>query len=226
MTSSFLPGTPVVPRGAIVLLDPATGAVLRVIALQYNPDTVTRTLQPQGVGAEAGERSEALRLKGPAHETVKVEVELNATDQLEDPSGADADVVARFGLLPVLAALDQLVNPTARALLDQDAAARSGAFEIAPMESPLTVFVWNRDRVVPVRITEFTVTEEAFDSRLQPIRAKVGLGLRILTIDDLGFTHRGGALFLAHQRRREQLAALHRSARPGPTILGTPPGGS
>ncbi|XUL93973.1 hypothetical protein ACQ86D_51300 [Streptomyces galilaeus] len=226
MTSSFLPGTPVVPRGAIVLLDPATGAVLRVIALQYNPDTVTRTLQPQGVGAEAGERSEALRLKGPAHETVKVDVELNATDQLADPSGADADTVARHGLLPVLAALDLLVNPTARALLDQDAAARSGAFEIAPVEAPLTVFVWSRDRVLPVRITEFTVTEEAFDSQLHPIRAKVSLGLRILTIDDLGFGHRGGALFLAHQRRREQLAALHRSARPAGAVLGTPPGGS
>ncbi|GDY80036.1 hypothetical protein SAV31267_095210 [Streptomyces avermitilis] len=132
MTSSFLPGTPVVPRGAIVLLDPATGAVLRVIALQYNPDTLTRTLQPQGVGAEAGERSEALRLKGPALETVKVDVELNATDQLEDPSGADADSVARHGLLPVLAALDLLVNPTARALLDQDAAARSGRSRSRP----------------------------------------------------------------------------------------------
>ncbi|MFI7407073.1 hypothetical protein ACIBU0_00100 [Streptomyces sp. NPDC049627] len=215
MTSSFLPGTPAVPRGAIALLDPATGTVRRVIALQYNPDTVTRTLQPQGVGAEAGERGEALRLKGPAQETVKVDVELNATDQLEDPSAADA--VARHGLLPVLAALELLVNPTARALLDQDTAARSGAFEIAPVESPLTVFVWSRDRVVPVRITEFTVTEEAFDSRLNPIRAKVSLGLRILTVDDLGFAHRGGALFLAHQRRREQLAALHRSV---PTFLG------
>ncbi|MFD3926698.1 hypothetical protein [Streptomyces sp. NPDC058614] len=226
MTTAFPPGTPVVPRGALVLLDPGTGAVLRVIALQYNPDTVTRTLQPQGVGAETGERSEALRLRGPAHETVKLEIELDATNALEDPLGPDSAAVAEHGLLPVLAALDLLVNPTARALLDQDAAARSGAFEIAPMESPLTVFVWSRDRVVPVRLTEFTVTEEAFDSNLHPIRAKVSLGLRILTVDDLGFGHRGGALFLGHQRRREQLAALHRSARLGSAGLGTPPGGS
>ncbi|MFI6875337.1 hypothetical protein ACIBL6_18050 [Streptomyces sp. NPDC050400] len=226
MTSSFPPGTPVVQRGALVLLDPTTGAVLRTITLQYNPDTLTRTLQPQGVAAEAGERSEALRLKGPAHETVKVDVELNATDQLENPSGTDGDTVARYGLLPVLAALDLLVNPTTRALLDQDSAARTGAFEIAPMESPLTVFVWSRDRVVPVRITEFTVTEEDFDSQLHPIRAKVSLGLRLLTVDDLGFTHRGGVLFLAHQRRREQLAALYRSPGPPTTGFGTPPGGS
>ncbi|MFF3328195.1 hypothetical protein ACFYWX_01320 [Streptomyces sp. NPDC002888] len=226
MTSSFLPDTPVVPRGALVLLAPATGAVLRVIALQYNPDTVTRTLQPQGVGAEAGERSEALRLRGPAHETVKVDVELDATAQLEDPADPDAEAVARYGLLPVLAALDLLVNPTAPALLAQDAAARAGAFEIAPTEAPLTVFVWSRDRVVPVRLTEFTVTEEAFDSNLRPIRAKVSLGLRVLTVDDLGFAHRGGALYLGYQRRREQLAALHRSSRLGTIGLGTAPGGS
>jgi hypothetical protein len=226
MPSSFPPNTPAVPHGAIVLLDPVTGVVRRVITLQYNPDTVTRTLQPQGVGAQAGDVGEALRLKGPAQETLKVDVELNATDQLENPFGPDAEVVALHGLLPALAALDLLVNPSVRALLDQDAAARSGAFEIAPAESPLTVFVWSRERVMPVRITDFAVTEEAYDSRLRPIRAKVSLSLRVLTVDDLGFTHRGGALFLAHQRRREQLAALYRPERAAAAFPGTSLGGS
>src|SRR5690242_16650733 len=98
MTAPFPPGTPVVPRGGLVLLDPATGVVLRVIALQYNPDTITRTLQPLGAGAEAGERSEALRLRGPAHETVRLEAEFDATNQLEDPDGGGNDVVAEHGL--------------------------------------------------------------------------------------------------------------------------------
>lgn len=226
MSAQFAPGTPVVPRGGLVLLDPGTGMVLRVITLQYNPDTVTRTLQPQGVGAEPGDRSEALRLRGSAHETIRLEAELDATVQLEDPFAPGNDVVAEHGLLPVLATLDLLVNPTADALLAQDDAARNGAFEIAPVESPLTVFVWGRDRVVPVRLTEFTVTEEAFDSNLNPIRAKVSLSLRILTIDDLGFTHRGSGLFLGHQRRREQLAALHRSDPLSALGLTAPPGGT
>jgi hypothetical protein len=226
VTASLPPGTPLVPRGGLVLLDPASGSVLRIIALQYNPDTITRTLQPQGVGAEPGERSEALRLKGPAHETVKFDAELDAADQLEDPLADGNDVVAEHGLLPLLATLESLVNPTATALLTQDLAARSGAFEIAPVESPLTVFVWSRERVVPVRLTDFVVAEEAFDSNLNPIRAKVTLSLRILTVDDLGFTHRGGTLFIGHQRRREQLAALYRSAALGTLGLTAAPGGS
>jgi hypothetical protein len=226
MTASFAPGTPIVPRGGLVLLDPGTGTVLRVIALQYNPDTITRTLQPQGVGAEPGDRSEALRLRGPAHETIKLEADLDATNQLDDLLAADGDTVAEHGLLPVLATLDLLVNPTVAALRAQDDAARAGAFEIVPVESPLTVFVWSRDRVVPVRLTEFTVTEEAFDSNLNPIRARVALTLHILTVDDLGFTHRGSGLFLGHQQRREQLAALHHSNPLRALGLTAPPGGS
>ena len=46
---------------------------------------------------------------------------------------------------------------------------------------------------MPVRITEFSITEEAFDPKLNPIRAKVSLGMRVLTVDDLGFDHKGGA---------------------------------
>jgi hypothetical protein len=169
-------------------------------------------LQPQGVGAEEGERGEALRLRGPARETFTVEAELDATDQLEDPAGTGNAAVAEHGLLPALATLELLVNPSVAALRAQDLAARAGAFEIAPVESPLTVFVWSRERVVPVRVTELTVAEEAFDSNLNPIRARVTLALRVLTVDDLGFAHRGAGLFLLHQQRREQLAGLHRSA--------------
>ncbi|MEW1842426.1 hypothetical protein AB0392_31160, partial [Nonomuraea angiospora] len=165
-------------------------------------------------------------LRGPAHETIKLEAELDATTQLEDPFAPGNDAVAAYGLLPVLATLDLLVNPTAGALIAQDEAARNGAFEIVPVESPLTVFVWSRDRVVPVRLTEFTVTEEAFDSNLNPIRAKVSLSMRVLTVDDLGFTHRGSGLFIGHQRRREQLAALHPSDQLRTLGLDGPPGGT
>ncbi len=85
--------------------------------------------------------------------------------------------------------------------------ANSGALEIIPLEQPLTLFVWSASRVVPVRLTEFSVTEEAFDPQLNPIRAKVSLGLRVLNVDDLGFAHPGGQMFMSYLANKEQLAA-------------------
>jgi hypothetical protein len=70
----------------------------------------------------------------------------------------------------------------------------------------LTLFVWSKTRVVPVRLTEFSVTEEAFDPDLNPIRAKVSLGMRVLTIDDVGFAHKAGTLFMSYLQVKERLA--------------------
>src|SRR6185369_11644446 len=81
---SGFPGSPRLVKGGIVLVDPDSGSVLRVISLQYNPDSLTRTLQPQDIGA-GGDRSEVLRIKGPPVETIKLDAEIDATDQLEQP---------------------------------------------------------------------------------------------------------------------------------------------
>jgi hypothetical protein len=209
MTATPFPGSPKLVRGGLVQVDPTSGSVLRVITLQYNPDTLTRTLQIQGIG-DNGERSEVLRLKGPAVETIKVEAELDATDQLEDPNNNPNAV--QFGLHPQISALESLLNPSVSDLIDQDSLAQSGTLEIAPAEAPLALFVWSAQRVLPVRVTEFSVTEEAFDSNLNPIRAKVSLGLRVLNVDDLPVTHRGSTLFLSYLQRKQTLAALAPSA--------------
>ncbi|CAD6543002.1 hypothetical protein LMG27952_03971 [Paraburkholderia hiiakae] len=192
-------------KAGIVLLDPSTGKVLRVISLQYNPDSVTRTLQIQGI-SEGGDRSEALRLKGPAIETFKLEAELDAADQLEFPDQNPNTV--QYGLQPQIAALEALLNPTSVELINQNTLAQAGTLEIAPSESPLTLFVWSAQRVVPVRVTDFSVTEDAFDPSLNPIRAKLSLGLRTLTVDDLPFTHRGTSIFLNYLQAKERLAGL------------------
>jgi hypothetical protein len=203
---------PATMRGGFVLLDPVTTLVQRVIALQYNPDTLTRSFQIKGMG-ESAERSEALRLRGPAVETIKVEAELDATEQLEAPD--ENDVIARNGLGPALAALEGMANPTSAQLLDADGLARSGVLEIAPMLAPLAVFVWGPSRILPVRLTELSITEEAFDVRLNPIRAKVSLGLRVLSVDDLGFDVRGGGLFITAMQATERLAAQNPTATLG-----------
>jgi hypothetical protein len=192
-------------KGGLVVLDSATGAVKRTIALQYNPDTLSRSYQVQGAGGDGGaERAQPFRLKGPAIESIKLEAEIDATDSLEHPD-QNANAVA-FGIAPQLAALESLVNPSTNELLALHALSQSGTLEILPPEAPLVLFIWSASRVVPVRVTEFSITEEAFDVALNPIRAKVSLGLRVLTTDDLGFDHRGGGVFINHLRTREALA--------------------
>lgn len=196
--------SPRIVKGGIVLIDPQTANVQRVIALQYNPDSLTRTLQAQHLG-EGAEHGEALRLKGPAIETLKLEAEVDATDQLEFPDQHRS--VIESGIAPQLAVLESLINPAAADLLANQALASAGTLEIAPMESALALFVWGAKRIVPVKVTEFSVTEEAFDPALNPIRAKINLGLRVLTVDDLGFDHKGGGLFMAYLQSREKLAS-------------------
>jgi len=200
-----LTASPRLIKGGLVVLDPASGTVRRVIALQYNPDSITRSYQVQGVGGEGGgERAQPFRLKGPAIESIKLDAEIDATDGLEQPD-QNANTV-RFGIAPQLAVLEALVNPTTAELEALNALSKSGTLEILPAEAPLVLFVWSPSRVVPVRVTDFSITEEAFDAQLNPLRAKVSLGLRVMTTDDLGFDHRGSSVFLSHLRTREALA--------------------
>jgi len=200
---STFPGSPKLLRGGLVLVDPVSGAVVRVIALQYNPDTLSRTLQPKAV-TDAQDRSQALRLTGTPVETIKLEAEIDATDQLEFPD--QNPNAAQLGIAPQIAALETLLYPTSGQLLSNDAMQSSGTLEITPAETPLALFVWSKERVVPVRLTDFSVTEEAFDPRLNPLRAKVSLSLRVLSVDDLGFAHKGGALYMVYQQNKERLA--------------------
>jgi hypothetical protein len=203
---SGFPNSPRLVKGGIVTMDPDTSAVKSVIALQYNPDSLSRTLQIQAMpGGQDGVRVDALRLRGPAVETIRLEAALDATDQLEFPKQFPNAV--QFGLLPQLSQLEMLINPTVETLQADDAMANAGTLEIIPLEQPLTLFVWSKSRVVPVRVTDFSLTEEAFDARLNPIRAKVSLGLRVLSVDDLGFAHPGGRMFMTYLGNKEQLAA-------------------
>lgn len=203
------PTSPISPRlikGGIVTLDPDTTVIQSVIALQYNPDSLSRTLQIQALpGGSDGTRADALRLRGPAIETIKLEAELDATDQLEFPN--QFPLAAQVGLHPQLAQLEMLVNPTVETLLADDNMVNAGTLEIIPLEQPLTLFVWSKSRVVPVRLTDFSITEEAFDPNLNPIRAKVSLGMRVLNVDDLGFSHPGGHIFMSYLTNKERLAS-------------------
>lgn len=197
------PNSPRLVKGGIVLIDPKTSAVLRTITLQYNPETLSRSLQIRGT-TESGDRLEALRLTGPPIETIKLEVEIDATDQLEFPD--QNPTTAELGLQPQLAALETIVYPDSARLQSNNNLAKAGTLEIAPAEQPLTLFIWSKSRVLPVRLTELSITEEAFDPSLNPIRAKVSLGMRVLSANDLAFEHKGNSLYMAYHQQKENLA--------------------
>jgi hypothetical protein len=208
MTS--FPNSPRLLKGGIVLIDPVSARVIRMIALQYNPDTLTRSLTVQSAGAEGGDRADVLRLKGPPVEVIKLEAAIDATDQLEFPD--QHPNAATLGNFPQLAALETIVYPSSAQLQANNRLAGIGTLEILPMETALALFVWSANRIVPVRLTDFSVTEEAFDINLNPIRARVGLGMRVLSVSDLGFAHKGGSLFMSYLQQKERLAGLFTGA--------------
>jgi hypothetical protein len=203
---SSLPNVPRLLKGGLVLLDPQSSAVIRVIALQYNPESLTRTLQAQTAGEGQDARIEPVRFKGPPIETIKLDAEIDATDQLES---GDATAV-ELGILPQLSALEAIVYPTTSQLEATHNLASSGTLEIAPVLAPICLFVWSEKRIVPVKVTDFSITEEAFDFDLHPIRAKVSLSMRVLTVTDLGFDTKAGSLYLEYQRQKEQAATRSR----------------
>lgn len=193
---------PLVRHGAILTLDPNTSAPLGTIMFQYNPETLTRSLKAQPVGDQP-DRTEILRLKGPAIETIRGDVEIDATDQL-----AVSDPVAMsLGIGPQLSALELLVYPSSQTLIANENLSESGTLEILPMDSALTVFAWNRNRITPVRITDIEITEQWFDRQLNPVRAKVTLNMRVLNINDVQFVSPAGGLYMAYQIAKEAMAA-------------------
>jgi hypothetical protein len=197
------PNSPRLQKGAIVGLDPANPAA-SVIVFQYNPDTLTRTLTPQTTGGDP-DKGEMMRFKGPPQETISLTIEIDAADQLEQGKKA----AATMGIYPALSALEVLLYPKSNKIIANEVLQKLGIVEIIQQEAPLTLFAWGMKRVLPVRFTGFTITEEAFDENLNPVRANVKLDMRVLSYQDIGYSSYGGALFMAHQIAKETMASIN-----------------
>ena len=204
---STYPRSPYILKGGIVLLNADNATIERIITMQYNPESLTRTLQPQA--GEGGDQQEALRLSGPPIETYSVDAQIDATDGMETTE----DTINQVGIQHRLAALETIIYPTSSHLFETNTLAQLGTLEIAPAEAPLTLFVWNKNRVVPVLFTDFSITEEAFDTQLNPIRAKISLSMRVLNVNDLGFDHPGGTIYMNYQQNKEKLAKQYAGGR-------------
>ena len=200
---STFPGSPRLLKGALIGVDPLNplGAV---VVFQYNPDTMTRKLEPRAVAAE-GDRGEAFRLTGAPKETITLGIEIDATDQLEQAN----PLAIATGIYPTLAALEIMLYPKSAVVLINSALSVVGTIEVIPAEAPMTLFVWGPQRVLPVRVTSFSITEEAHDQLLNPIRAKVELSLAVLSYQDLPLLSAGRVMFLAHHIVKEVMAATN-----------------
>lgn len=187
------PGSPKTARGMIVSVDVMTGRNT-TITFQYNPATITRSFEIGGgaSGPEAGQ------LARPPAESLRVELELDATDELE--RGEAPTVAAR------IAAIEMLVTPSTVATIANLALAVAGTVEILPPDGPLTLFVYGPARLQPVMVKELSVTEEAHDAQLSPTRARVTLGMRVLSWTDVGPLHPAFGLAIAAGVAREAAA--------------------
>jgi hypothetical protein len=200
--SSF-PGSPRLLKGALIGLDPMN-PLASVVVFQYNPDTMTRKLEPRAVSAE-GDRGEAFRLTGAPKETITLSVEIDATDQLEEAN----PLATTMGIYPTLSALEMILYPKSAVVIANTILSLIGTVEVIPVEAPMTLFVWGPQRVLPVRLTSLSITEEAHDPLLNPIRAKVELSLTVLSYQDLSVTSPGQALFLVHHIAKEIMATTN-----------------
>ena len=197
------PRAPRLLKGAIIGIDPFN-PLASVIIFQYNPKSLSRQLQAQTAADRAG--PEVLRLTGAPTETITIQsLEIDATDQLEqgDP------IAATTGIYPQLSALEMLLYPKSAVVIANTALLLAGTIELVQPEMPLTLFIWGVQRIVPVRITGFTISEQEYDPSLNPIRAEIsGLSMQVLNYNDFSVTHPGYALFLAHQVIKETMATL------------------
>jgi len=196
------PISPQVLKGALVQVDPLNPQ-RTVVVFQYNPDRMTRSLRTQSTQGE-GNRPTPTRLLGPPEETISLEIEIDATDQLATGQGPGRDV----GIHPTLASLELLIYPSATNVIASEALARTGILEIIPPEAPMTLLVWGGLRILPVHITSYSITEEAFDPNLNPIRASVDISLQVLTYHSSGLLSPAGVAFMAHQITKEAMAAV------------------
>lgn len=227
MPSEF-PGSPKLLKGALVVYEShAPGAKAKVIAFQYNPEQVSRNLAQDRVldtGWMTGRgeaQQDVFRVEGAPRETIGLSVVLNATDQLEDPENNQA--VAANGLYPVLATLEMLLYPTSAQVVQSEERAARGEVELNPARLPLTLLVWGKSRVVPVLITGFSVTEEAFDAKLNPIQVRLDLGLSVLSDTDLPAGSTGLSVYRAYQKQKEGLAQQYQAGAQEQQIRGLLP---
>lgn len=174
------PRSPKLLKGALVVFETIAPVPTNLIVFQYNPDSMSRGFQQLGgrSGQQGAGRTEAM---APPLQSFQMNVELDATDQLEESN----PLALATGIHPTLAALELLLYPASAALILNKVLSLAGSAFLTPARAPTVLLVWGPLRVVPVSVMSLTINEQAFDQFLNPVRAQVTMGLRALTIPEL-----------------------------------------
>lgn len=199
--SSDFPRSPKIRKGGLAAYR-LPSLLPTIIVFQYNPEEVSRSIQARG--AQGGGRGEAQRTGGPPSETLTFTVEIDAADQLEFPA-QNAQTVS-MGLHPAIAALESLTLPSFPLVAANETMALAGMSFIAAENAPLTLLIWGRHRVLPVKVESLTIKEQAFDTSLNPIRVSVDMSLKVQTYRDLEVTNPGYWVYMASFAQKEVLA--------------------
>jgi hypothetical protein len=187
-------------KGALVEFTPTflPVPVPNVIVFQYNPETMTHTwAQPEPATTAGTETSNPLAVKGMPGEAFSFTIAMDARDEIADGSAPAAALAESSGIYSRLAALEMLLYPTgtsgsaltgtvSAAIISALSGAGAGPTRTIPQSVlPVTLFIWGPGRIVPVRVTDLTITEQLYDSALNPIHAEAQLTLRVLTPAEL-----------------------------------------
>lgn len=205
---SASPVRPKLASGAIVVAGPAG----EMITFQYNPEQVTRRIEPQMVGGQ-GEHSHGVRFVGAPKETVELQLRFDAIDGLESGDS----VTERFGIANRLAQLELLGYPDIDSVRRRDALLAAGTIEIIPEFAPLTLLVLGSNRSMPVKIESMAITEQSFDTDLNPIRATVDVAFHVLTYSDVLPSNPAYGQFVQYQQALQRYADTVANGSPGGT---------
>ena len=206
--------SPKLLKGALIQFSaPMLIPIPNIIIFQYNPETMTRTLTPwtpierertydeQGRGtatALTDAQKNQLRQPFDPSETFSLALELDAADALESPSSHPVATIA--GVADRISAMEMLCYPPGQSALGgllnvsvsvsiggagASAGGSAAADAVPNPEVPIVLFFWGPGRIVPVRITSFSVEEQQYSPLLYPLRAKVTIGLKVLDAQHL-----------------------------------------
>jgi hypothetical protein len=181
----------------------------RIVVFQYNPESITRSLSHQVAQGtdESGLEFDTLRVSGNPQETMDLQIELDAADQLERPR--ENAVTVELGLSPAISALELLMYPNSVEVIRRRLRLKAGEVQISSLEVPIALLIWGRSRVVPIRVSSLSITEQAFDLSLNPTRAEVSMSVEVLSYENMPFLSVGGIASLADHVRKETLSALN-----------------
>ena len=201
--------SPKLLKGALIQFSaPMLIPIPNIIIFQYNPETMTRQLTPwapaqhQITYDEDGkvkedklspEQLNQLSQPFDPQETFSLTLDLDAADALEEPGSHPVAVLA--GVADRISAMEMLCYPPGPSalggLLNVSVSVSIGgagislggsaaADAVPRTDVPIVLFFWGPGRIVPVRITSFSVEEQQYSPLLYPIRAKVTIGLKVL----------------------------------------------